>query len=154
MKFLILLLLAAIAWLITRLIYTVNSYRDDLADIKRQLAELKTEQAQLSSPSAVTDAVISTKPEAREDSPPRMAKMVSMVNTAKAEDNAAEPANSAEPVNINTASKTHLQSLPKIGAVTAQRIIEARPFSQAEDLLKVDGITPELLSRLKPQIEL
>lgn len=47
-------------------------------------------------------------------------------------------------VNINTASQGQLESLPEIGPVTAQRIIEYRetygPFLAIEDIQKVEGI--------------
>ncbi len=37
-------------------------------------------------------------------------------------------------ININTASKEDLMSLPRVGEVTAQRIIDARPYGGLEDL--------------------
>jgi competence protein ComEA len=43
-------------------------------------------------------------------------------------------------VNINTSHKIELQWLPGIGPVTAQKILEARPFENQTDLLDVDGI--------------
>ncbi len=121
MKFLILILLAVIAWLISRLIYTVNSYREDLGDIKRQIGDL--------------NAKLST----HEKTPQPTGQ------------GALRP---PESVNINTANKTRLQTLPKVGAVTAQRIIEARPFTALEELMQVEGITPELFAQLKTRIVL
>lgn len=60
---------------------------------------------------------------------------------------AAATATSGSPggrVNINTASASQLESLPGVGPVTAQRIVEYRaahgPFSQVRDLLDVPGI--------------
>jgi competence protein ComEA len=38
-------------------------------------------------------------------------------------------------VNINSASKSQLESLPKIGPVTAEKIIAGRPYNGVEDLL-------------------
>ena len=47
-------------------------------------------------------------------------------------------------LNINTASVQELESLPGLGPVTAQRIVEHReqhgPFARPEDLLIVEGI--------------
>jgi len=61
-----------------------------------------------------------------------------------------------EIININTAKKQNLVKLPKIGTVTAERIIRFRddygPFKSFDDLLKVKGIGPKTLEKLKPQI--
>jgi|TARA_B110000240_G_C13511653_1_gene459875 comEA protein len=63
-----------------------------------------------------------------------------------------------EIININTAEKKNLVKLPKIGIVTAERIIRFRddygPFKSLDDLLKVKGIGPKTLEKLKPQITL
>ena len=63
-----------------------------------------------------------------------------------------------EIININTAEKQNLVKLPKIGTVTAERIIRFRdeygPFESIDGLLKVKGIGPKTLEKLKPQITL
>ena len=46
------------------------------------------------------------------------------------------PANSEGVININTASQKELESLPGIGPVTAQNMIEHRPYSSVEELLQ------------------
>ncbi|MED5426553.1 MAG: helix-hairpin-helix domain-containing protein [Candidatus Neomarinimicrobiota bacterium] len=61
-----------------------------------------------------------------------------------------------ELVNINTAVKQELMALPKIGSVTAERIIRFRddfgPFQSIDDLAKIKGIGPKTLERLKTRI--
>jgi len=63
---------------------------------------------------------------------------------------------SAEIININTATKEELLTLPKIGPVTAERIIRFREdfgqFQSLEDILKVKGIGPKTFDRIKPFI--
>ncbi|BFM17693.1 hypothetical protein R50073_38760 [Maricurvus nonylphenolicus] len=65
---------------------------------------------------------------------------------------ATTPAISTDKVNINTANKTRLQTLPGIGAVTAQRIIEARPFTTLDELTRVEGFKDDQLDRLRAQM--
>lgn len=62
----------------------------------------------------------------------------------------------AEIININTAGNQELMKLPKIGPVTAERIMRYREdygsFVELDDLMKVKGIGPKLLERLKNRI--
>jgi competence protein ComEA len=61
-------------------------------------------------------------------------------------------------ININMASQTELESLPRIGPVTAQRIIEFRTdhqgFKTLEELMNVKGIGQKTFDRLKEKITL
>lgn len=55
------------------------------------------------------------------------------------------------PVNINTASKTELMTLPGVGEKTAVLIIEHRdriPFRKKEDLMKIKGIGKKKLEKV------
>lgn len=66
--------------------------------------------------------------------------------------------NSSARVNINTASQSQLESLPKIGPITAKRIIDYRgtfgPFKSLDDLSKVKGIGPKTLEKIKDLVRL
>jgi len=53
-------------------------------------------------------------------------------------------------INPNTAARDELMKLPGIGEVTANRIIESRPYNKLEELTKVNGIGKQTLIRLEP----
>ena len=55
-------------------------------------------------------------------------------------------------ININSASKNDLQSLPGIGPSKAQAIIDGRPYKQAEDIMKIKGIKQKTFDKLKDYI--
>lgn len=61
-------------------------------------------------------------------------------------------------LDINTASKSDLLTLPKIGLVTVERTIRYREdfgsFNTIEDLLNIKGIGPKILDQLKPFIKI
>lgn len=54
-------------------------------------------------------------------------------------------------VDINTASLVQLDELTGVGPVTAQKIVDARPFSSVNDLERVKGIGPITLQKIKDQ---
>ncbi len=54
-------------------------------------------------------------------------------------------------ININTASRENLEKVTGVGPVTAQKIIEARPFYSLNDLLKVSGIGEKTLQKIIEQ---
>jgi competence protein ComEA len=59
-------------------------------------------------------------------------------------------------ININTATKEELQTLPGIGPVTAERIIEFREskgsFKKIEDIMNVPRIGPKMFEQIKDKI--
>ena len=55
-------------------------------------------------------------------------------------------------VNINKASKAELDALPGIGPVKAQAILDARPFTAIEDVMKVKGIKEGEFAKIKDVI--
>ncbi len=62
----------------------------------------------------------------------------------------------AGPLDINSASAAELESLPGIGAVLAQRIVEDRlangPYASVDDLVRVRGIGPGILEDIRPLV--
>lgn len=54
-----------------------------------------------------------------------------------------------EPLDPNTASLMQLQTIPGIGPALSERIAADRPYETLEDLLRVEGIGPVRLKRIK-----
>jgi competence protein ComEA len=61
-------------------------------------------------------------------------------------------------VNINTGSETELESLPGVGPVTAQAIVQYRtdngPFTSVDELVEVSGIGDATLAKIAPFVTL
>jgi competence protein ComEA len=53
-------------------------------------------------------------------------------------------------IDLNTATQSELEDLPGVGEAIARRIIEGRPYSGIEDLLRVKGIGEATLEKLRP----
>ena len=52
-------------------------------------------------------------------------------------------------ININSADKAALESLPEIGPLKAQEIIDGRPYKSIEDIMKVKGIKQKTFDVIK-----
>jgi comEA protein len=67
-----------------------------------------------------------------------------------------KPAAQATLVNLNTAKASELETLPGVGAKTAERIIEYRDknggFKKVEELMKIKGIGEKSFLKLKDRI--
>jgi len=71
---------------------------------------------------------------------------------------AASPATAGALVNLNSATQEQLETLPGVGPVTAQKILDWRGahgrFSSVDELMEVSGIGEKTLARLAPYLTL
>jgi competence protein ComEA len=65
----------------------------------------------------------------------------------------AAPATAGAKLNVNTATAEQLDALPGIGPTLAQRIIAARPFTNADGLQNVKGIGAAKYEKIRPFFE-
>ena len=76
--------------------------------------------------------------------------------TGKPTEAATQPPTEPGPLDLNHATAQELTTLPGIGEVLAQRIVDYRnangPFASVDDLLEVNGIGPGILETIRPQI--
>lgn len=58
-------------------------------------------------------------------------------------------------INLNSASKTRLMTIPGVGEATAERILQHRsrsPFARPEDIMLVKGIGQKRFEKMRPYI--
>ncbi len=60
--------------------------------------------------------------------------------------------NTQPSININTATKAELMTLPGIGEMLAERIIRGRPYHTIEDLVTLEGLGPKRMANLRSKV--
>jgi competence protein ComEA len=63
------------------------------------------------------------------------------------------PGNKALVVNVNTATQQEIETLPGIDGEKAALIIAGRPYVTVDDLVRVYGIGPKTIERLRPFVK-
>lgn len=81
---------------------------------------------------------------------PAIGEKIATTNT----DNIAGITDTFTTININTASKSELESLAGVGPVTADKIISARPYSDVNELLTKNIIGQSLFEKIKQMISI
>ena len=116
-------LLVAIIYLLSRVRFLHLAHADDLRDLRAEITVLRQKLDQHSAP-----AVRPARPGAEAIK---------------------ETGEDMAPVNLNTASKTALQRIPKVGAACARRVMDARPLPDLNALDAIEGLTGEQRTQLR-----
>jgi competence ComEA-like helix-hairpin-helix protein len=56
------------------------------------------------------------------------------------------------PINLNTASERDLEELPDVGPKHAAAIIAGRPYKTVDEVVKVKGIGPKTLEKIRDKV--
>lgn len=81
--------------------------------------------------------------------PPKALPAAPAVPAVRQKASAAAQQAAGQVVNINTASKAAIEALPGIGSVKAQAIIDGRPYSKPEDIMKIKGIKEGIYKKIQ-----
>ncbi|PID43733.1 MAG: hypothetical protein CSB48_04920 [Proteobacteria bacterium] len=149
MGFLLFISVCAVIWLLWNICRNTNDALDkqtaiqyEIVSLEKRLEELLDKLAeQRGHTEADTETKTGNQPAKKPEAPVEQEKP-----DAKLVEN-------SDKVNINTGSIRELTSLPRIGSVMAQNIIDARPYQVAQDLLRVKGISRDILSEFESRIE-
>lgn len=86
----------------------------------------------------------------------RSPKAVPQRTRSKSKNNATSSANTTEDtkrIDLNTASLSQLQQLPRVGPVLAQAIVDARPYRTIHDLKRVRGVGAKTFEAMRPMLQ-
>lgn len=104
----------------------------------------------------VASAPVARAQAAKAQAPKAAAAKATTAGPAKAPTAARARATPGAPVNLNAATIAQLQTLPGVGASTAQRILDYREknggFKKIEELMNVKGVGEKSFLKLKPLI--
>ena len=56
------------------------------------------------------------------------------------------------PINVNTAPARDIEDLPDIGPKIAAAVVAGRPYKSVDDLLRVKGIGPKTLEKIRSKV--
>ncbi len=142
MGFLLLIGFAVVIWLLWNICRNTNDALDkqtaiqyEIVALEKRMEELLDKLAEQSSETTAKEQT-GKKPEAP-------------VEQANAH---VELVTNSDSININTASIKALTNLPRIGNALAQSIVEGRPYQDAQDLLRIRGVSKDVLSEFENRI--
>jgi len=143
MSFLVFVLMVAVVWLLWVISRNTGDALDKQTAIQYELVSLEKKLDQLSE-RLVEKPLVEKKKASSAKKPEASALSHDKVSSVEV----------VSLVNINNASLKEIVSLPRIGKALGQRVIDARPYVEVGDLLKVQGISKEMFSDIKSLITL
>jgi competence protein ComEA len=132
---------------------TIHSGSDKPGARQKEETRSKSSSSRNTAASAGSAGVVTTDTvHSGSDKPGAREKEEARSSTSSSRDSASSTRNNGAKVNINTASKAQLEALPGIGPVKAQAIIDGRPYTAPEDIMKVNGIKEGTYDKIRDQI--
>ncbi|WP_250655517.1 ComEA family DNA-binding protein [Alkalimarinus coralli] len=141
MFFLTFLLMGAAVWLLWNICKNTGDALDKQTAIQYELVSLEKKLEELSEKLESSSAGASV-----------VKKTNAPVSASSAGTGAVDKQASSDTVNINTANLKEMTQLPRIGKALAQRIIDGRPYSNIEDIKRVQGISLDMFDGIKASI--
>jgi len=134
--------LAATLGLCVALLWMVSCSRPESDQRLQQQAEQATVRAKIEAQKAAADARVAARQAAQE----------TRAIAAGVRDGMKTPTGTAHVVDVNSASRAQLESLPGVGATTARRIEEHRPYAHARDLVSKGVISQSEYDRISADV--
>lgn len=135
----------------------ISGERRELDELREQVAKLAAALSSLPASRQATETPTSspvTKTVKEAAAKPATTGGVAPAAASAIEEPKGVAAASLGPININTASKEVLMTLPGIGPSYAEKILAGRPFSSIDELAKVKGIGPKTMEKLRPLVSI
>ena len=133
---------AATLGLCLALFWMVSCSRHESDQRLQEQAQQATVKAKIEARKAAADARVAAQQAAQE----------TRAIAAGVRDGLHQPTGAQHPVNVNSASREELETLPGVGSTLARRIQQNRPYARARDLVRKGVVTQNEYDRIAADV--